>query len=156
MLVKKTDIVVLTLTPQALNDDMREAGVRELPAGRLPWLRDMLYFDDIPTAEELRLRAAAIATEASRWFDGNYVAPPRYAIVGEPAVLLQALCDELEKRNIKPVFAVWGRVLKEVETPSGPARRWVKVLRGFVDARTLTEVGSGTCICENHRNFAEV
>jgi len=121
-------MIVLNLTQHAASPEQRAAGVCDLEGADLTELRELLTFEELPDAAEIRRRAEATARLAG----GTGAAA---AMIGGAPYLMAPLERELRARGIRPLYAFSRRESVEQTQPDGSIRK-VAVFRhlGFVEA----------------------
>lgn len=123
---------VLNLTQHRATAEQREAGVFDLHPQHQEKLRELLTFDDLPTAEEVAVDAEIAADLAA---DVAAVARCHHVMIGGAPFLMSSLERALKNRGLTPVYAFSRRESVEETMPDGSIRK-VAVFRheGFVAA----------------------
>jgi hypothetical protein len=118
---------ILNLTQHAATPDQLQAGVIDLPEDERNKLKKLLNFEKMPTAVEIRDRAAAIAEIA----EGKAV----FAMIGGALFLMSSLERTLRSVGIYPIYAFSVRESVELTTPDGTVLKENKFRHeGFVPA----------------------
>ena len=117
---------IINLTQHAATAEQLAAGVVDLPADQKAVLQVLLTFDDIPSADDIHSRAAAVAALAK----GH-----KAAMIGGALWLMGPLASALRAAGVHPVFAFSRRESVEQTQPDGSVKK-VQVFRhaGFVEA----------------------
>ena len=97
---------ILNMTQHAPNDEQREAGLIEMDAVTQQKIRDLLTFDEMPTAMEVSDRAEALAQMA--WDIGIETVH-----IGGAPFLMPTLVEALEMKGMQPVFSFSKRIVEE-------------------------------------------
>lgn len=141
---------IINLTQHAATKEQLAAGVFDLEAGFLSSLKKLLTFEELPSKEEIKKRASAIAvlaysvaecpacgriggycgdncTGSRNWFKCG-------AMIGGAGYLLPALTEELKLFGFEVVQSFTKREVVETTSPSGEVIK-TAVFRhvGFVD-----------------------
>lgn len=117
---------IINLTQHAATAEQLAAGVVDLPADQKAALQVQLTFDDIPSADNIRSRAEAVAALA----EGH-----EGAMIGGALWLMGPLTAALRAAGVHPVFAFSRRESVEQIQPGGSVKK-VQLFRhaGFVEA----------------------
>jgi len=120
---------ILNLTQHTASGDQIEAGVIDAPAEDQPALKKLLNFEELPSFEEIRAAARALATLATLAQAGGY----KFAMVGGAPFLMAPLEEALRQAGVAPLYAFSRRESAEEVMPDGSVRK-VAVFRhrGFV------------------------
>lgn len=115
------DILNLTQHPGSPEQGVTEPKDKQL-------VRQLLTFDDLPSKEEIKARANALADLASS--EGA-----KAAMIGGAPYLMTSLEEALKERGIAPLYAFSHREVEEVTAPDGSTKK-MAVFRhlGFVEA----------------------
>ena len=93
----------------------------------------LLTFDKLPTYDEVRKRAEALADLARAWADRIGKMETSVMIGGAP-YLMPLLEKALKKRRLHPVYAFSRRIVKEVRNPDGTVKKTVLFKHeGFIE-----------------------
>lgn len=124
---------VLNLTQHPATTEQLADGVFDLHPQHQTKLKQLLTFDDLPTAEEVAVDAEAAADLAA---DVAAVSGCRLVMIGGAPFMMAPLERELKKRGLVPVYAFSRRESVEERLPDGSVRK-TAVFRheGFVAAR---------------------
>ena len=116
---------VVNLTQHRATRDQLAADVLDLDPGGRERLLELLEFEVVPTAEEIGMRATAIA---------DLVIGEEAAMIGGAPFLMSALERALRIRGVRPLYAFTPRESQEEELADGGVRK-VQIFRhrGFVD-----------------------
>ena len=116
---------IINLTQHAASEEQIEAGVVDHRPGAL---RALLTFAELPSAEDVKARAEALANLAS-------LTRASAAMIGGAPYLMAPLETALRERGIKPLYAFSRRESVEQVQADGSVRK-VAVFRhmGFVEA----------------------
>ena len=127
--------MILNMTQHPATSDQLAAGVVDLPTpAEVAKLRELLTFDDVPTPELVRCRAAEIAYIATNpRFREDGTRPA--AMIGGALWLMAPLARELRGWGIRPLFAFSAREVVDEMLPDGSVRK-TAIFRhkGFVPA----------------------
>ena len=117
---------IINLTQHPASPEQIEAGVIDLPAADKAELAALLTFNNPPTADEIRARAASVAARAV----GHEA-----AMIGGALWLMGPLTAALRAAGVRPVFAFTRREAEEQPQADGSVKK-VAVFRhaGFVEA----------------------
>lgn len=122
--------MILNLTQHPATREQREAGVFDLPPVERAELRALLTFTKLPSSEDVRERAAKLASLAK--FRHTEDIDQRVLIGGAP-FLMHPLCQALSERHMAPVFAFSQRESVEETLPDGSVvKRSIFRHQGFV------------------------
>lgn len=103
---------ILNLTQHNPTRQQLHAGVVDLAPEQKEVLKDLLDFQELPTAEEIQGRAVAIAQIAKEHGAST-------AMIGGAPFLMGTLETTLKNNGIKPLYAFTQRVAVEVTNPDG-------------------------------------
>ena len=118
-------MTIINLTQHNATPEQLAQSVVNLEEGH-DKLVTLLTFNNLPTHEEIEMKASAIAEIA----DG-YGA----AMIGGAPYLMPALTSALKKRGIKPLFAFTERVSVDKMLPDGSVQKTSMFAhKGFVEA----------------------
>jgi len=109
-------MTILNLTQHVATREQVIAGVEEPPEGVKGLIGSLLTFDNVPTNEELRSRAIALAQIAKAARVGA-------ALVGGAPFMMAALEAALLERGIEPLYSFSQRVSVEETLPDGTIRK---------------------------------
>lgn len=125
--------IIINLTQHAASADQIAVGVVDLDPTRRRSLAALLTFDELPSVEDIEIRAISIAQIAAIEFDQNEESAA--AMIGGAMWLMAPLAEELRRQGIAPMFAFSKRESAEETQPDGSVRK-VNVFRhtGFVPA----------------------
>ena len=120
---------ITNLTQHQATPDQIAAGVIDLPADDRARLQSLITFNEVPSKEELRERAKAVAEVAVK--AGNAT-----AMIGGAPYFMSVLEDALCEAGVKPVYAFSVRESQDAVQADGSIRK-VAVFRhaGFVEVR---------------------
>lgn len=140
---------IINLTQHQATPEQVAAGVFDLPTILRGYLSELLTFDAIPSAEEIKARANDIAIMAAMLARGadraeeadgavaenDRGALARYAMIGGAPYLMAPLEIALCDNEIQPLYAFSVRESVEQEQPDGTVRK-INIFRhaGFVPA----------------------
>ena len=119
--------MIANLTQHPASAEQEHAGVVDLPPAQQEKLRELLTFAELPSAEDVKARAEALAslTRASA------------AMIGGAPYLMAPLETALRERGIKPLYAFSRRESVEQVQADGSVRK-VAVFR-HVNIRQLKQ-----------------
>ena len=125
--------IIINLTQHAASAEQQAAGVVDLDPTRRRSVAALLTFDELPSVEDIMIRAISIAQIDAIEFDQNE--EPVAAMIGGAMWLMAPLAEELRRQGITPMFAFSKRESVEETQPDGSVRK-VNVFRhtGFVPA----------------------
>jgi len=131
-------MTVLNLTQHEVTREQLLAGVEEPPVGIKEVVRNLLTFDGVPTTEELKFRARALAGIAR-------AAKVQAALVGGAPFFMATLEAALLEEGIEPIYSFSQRVSVEETQPDGSVRkvstfRHVGFVRPYAKAKRWTFV----------------
>lgn len=138
--------MIVNLTQHLATPEQRDAGVIDLLPEERARLQDLLTFDEIPSPDEMRRRAASIARLAEQcpnpgcsWetlADGERHYPPTVrageAMIGGAPFFMTYLEDALRRSGVTPLYAFTRRVSVE----EGGVKKSVFRHEGFVGVRS--------------------
>lgn len=108
---------IFNLTQHPATKEQTIEGVVDPDSSELKaYVKDLLNFGILPTAEEIRARAITLATFT---LAANYKA----AMVGGAPYLMGPLTEELKKKGIRPLYSFTERVTHEITLPDGTVRK---------------------------------
>lgn len=126
--------MILNMTQHDATAEQLSAGVIDPPGYIRGKIRALLTFDALPSAEEISVRAYAIADLAENAADDVAGADPVYAMIGGAPYLMAPLEDALLRVGIPPVYAFSKRESVEENVPDGAVtKRSVFRHIGFVE-----------------------
>ena len=114
--------MIINLTQHPATTEQRALGVVDLAGAELVALREMLTFDDLPSAAEIEARAADIVELACHnGLAGEDGDDPlaRQAMIGGAGYLIPALERHLRGYGIEPLQAFTRREVIETTSPDG-------------------------------------
>lgn len=121
--------MITNLTQHQATPDQVTAGVTDLPADDRARLQSLITFNEVPSKEELRERAKAVAEMAVK--AGNAT-----AMIGGAPYFMSVLEDALCEAGVKPVYAFSVRESQDVAQADGSIRKVVLFRHaGFVEVR---------------------
>ena len=125
--------IIINLTQHAASAEQQAAGVVDLDPICRRSVAALLTFDELPSVEDIKIRATSIAQIAAIVFDQNEESVG--AMIGGAMWLMAPLAEELRRQGIAPMFAFSKRESGEETQPDGSVRK-VNVFRhtGFVPA----------------------
>lgn len=130
--------MIINLTQHIATESQWKAGVVDLPETQRKLLADVLTFEELPNAGEIRTRAKAVADIAianGLGGDGKPDPMPETAMIGGALWLMVPLVQELEELGIRAVFAFSKRVATEKVMPDGTVQKVADFRHiGFVPA----------------------
>jgi hypothetical protein len=130
---------ILNLTQHRATADQADAGVFDLPTEEHKFVQALLTFEELPSADTIRERAARLACVAR----GDSIHTPSLrekpdaVMIGGAPYLMSRLEWELAYFGVKAVYAYSVRVSEETTQPDGTV---VKV-NGFKHAGFVSAVG---------------
>lgn len=118
-------MIIINLTQHDSTSDQRDQGVVE-PSDKVA-VRNLLTFNDIPSREQMLVRASKLAAVAVNM-------KAEAAMIGGAPYFMSALETALKERGIKPLYAFSIRRSVDETQPDGSIRK-VAVFRhkGFVE-----------------------
>ena len=128
-------MTIINLTQHPATADQKNAGVEDLPAETIPYLKELLTFDEPPTLDEMDKRCEGILFDILMGHEvWNDNAGSHEAMIGGAAYFLPVLAETLRQHGIKPVHAFTKRVVEESLDAEGK-RVKTSVFKhvGFVD-----------------------
>ena len=131
-------MVILNLTQHNATREQILAGVEEPPEGVKEVIVHLLTFDSVPSCEDLRAKARALA-EIAR------AAKVQAALVGGAPFFMATLEAALLEEGIEPIYSFSQRVSVEETQPDGSVRkvstfRHVGFVRPYAKAKRWTFV----------------
>ncbi len=109
---------ILNLTQHSPSVEQTEAGV--VDSVRSPEIKALLNFTSLPTGEEIKARAAALAGIAEQFLE---MAGGNSAMIGGAPYLMAPLENALMDRGIVPLYAYSERVSVEETLPDGSVKK---------------------------------
>ena len=123
--------MIVNLTQHAASAEQIEAGVTDMVGKDLEYLKALLTFQDLPSADEIDRRAQEIARLAK---DALFGQPERKAMIGGALWLMAPLTFYLKAAGIIPVFAFSKRESVERVVDGKTVKTNVFKHVGFVEA----------------------
>ena len=105
-------MAILNLTQHLPSDEQVVAGVVDLPTEAKQVLKGLLDFHDLPTSEEITVRAVAICAIAKEY-------GAKQVMLGGAPFLMGTLEAVLKDNGIKPLYAFSKRISVEKTNPDG-------------------------------------
>lgn len=126
-------VVIWNVTQHAATTDQKEQGVVDLPEEAREKLAKLLTFDELPTAEVLRIRSSIIAG----FVMAAGAKPGDKVMIGGAPFFMEELSHSLRLVGYHPVFAFSKRESVEKQMPDGSTVK-TAVFRhlGFVETTT--------------------
>ena len=121
--------MILNLTQHKATKQQEDAGVVNVNVKDMRMLRDLLTFDEIPTHDEMCLRAIMIADIASN----NLATAGDTVMIGGANFFMGHVEEALTDRHLNPVYAFSTRDVVEVQGDDGEVTKTAVFLhKGFV------------------------
>jgi hypothetical protein len=113
-------MMIINLTQHDASPEQIEAGVVDLHGPFLKDLRDLLTFTELPTPEDMNLRALLIAHLALGELFGHR---DKAAMIGGAPFFMPVLQDALLQHGITPVYAFSQRISKDEKQQDGSVKK---------------------------------
>jgi hypothetical protein len=113
-------MMIINLTQHDASPEQIEAGVVDLRGPFLKDLRELLTFTELPTPDDMNLRALLISRLA---LGGLFGRQDKYAMIGGAPFFMTVLQDALLHHGITPVYAFSQRVSKDEKQQDGSIKK---------------------------------